>query len=162
MKPFGKLMSRLDAVSIIEENTRRTAKVEEVPLSEASGRVLAADVVAGLNVPSFNRSSMDGYAVRAADTAAVPIVLKLIGTRHAGEVFDGVVGAGECVEIATGAPVPQGADAVVMVEYTKLAGDGVEIQKPAKPGSNVAPEGEDIKRGETVVKGGEALTPGRL
>ncbi len=72
MKPFGKLMSRLDAVSIIEENTRRTAKVEEVPLGEASGRVLAADVVAGLNVPPFNRSSMDGYAVRAADTAAVP------------------------------------------------------------------------------------------
>ncbi len=162
MKPFGKLMSRLDAVSLIEENTRRTAKVEEVPLGEASGRVLAADVVAELNVPSFNRSSMDGYAVRSADTATVPIVLKLIGTRHAGEVFDGVIGAGECVEIATGAPVPQGADAVVMVEYTKIVGDGVEIQKPAKPGSNVAPEGEDIKRGETVVKGGEALTPGRL
>jgi len=162
MKPFGKLMTRLDAVRLIEENTRRITRVEEIPLGEAAGRVLADDIVAGFNVPPFNRSSMDGYAVRASDTAGAPVTLKLIGARHAGEVFDGVVGAGECLEIATGAPVPNGADAVVMVEYTKLAGDVVEIQRTAKPGSNIAPEGEDIKKGEVVVKAGEILTPGRL
>jgi molybdenum cofactor synthesis domain-containing protein len=162
MKPFGKLMTRLDAMRLIEENTRRITRVEEIPLGEAAGRVLAADIVAGFNVPPFNRSSMDGYAVRASDTAGAPITLKLIGARHAGEVFDGVVGEGECLEIATGAPVPNGADAVVMVEYTKLAGDVVEIQRTAKPGSNIAPEGEDIKKGEVVVKAGEILTPGRL
>jgi molybdenum cofactor synthesis domain-containing protein len=162
MKPFGKLMTRLDAVRLIEENTRRITRVEEIPLGEAAGRVLVADIVAGFNVPSFNRSSMDGYAVRASDTAGAPVTLKLIGARHAGEVFDGVVGVGECLEIATGAPVPNGADAVVMVEYTKLAGDVVEIQRTAKPGSNIAPEGEDIKKGEVVVKAGEILTPGRL
>ena len=162
MKPFGKLMTRLDAVRLIEENTRRITRVEEIPLGEAAGRVLADDIVAGFNVPPFNRSSMDGYAVRASDTAGAPVTLKLIGARHAGEVFHGVVGAGECLEIATGAPVPNGADAVVMVEYTKLAGDVVEIQRTAKPGSNIAPEGEDIKKGEVVVKAGEILTPGRL
>ncbi|MFA5868158.1 MAG: gephyrin-like molybdotransferase Glp [Candidatus Bathyarchaeia archaeon] len=165
MKPFGKLTTRLDAVRLIDENTRRITRVEEVAIGDAAGRVLAEDVVAGFNVPPFNRSSMDGYAVRARDTAgasAKPVTLRLIGARHAGEIFDGVVGAGECVEIATGAPVPKGADAVVMVEYTKLAGDGVEVQREAKPGSNVAPEGEDIKKGEAVVKAGEVLTPGRV
>ncbi len=73
-----------------------------------------------------------------------------------------VVMDGECVEIATGAPVPKGADAVVMVEYTRLISGGVEIQREAKPGSNVAPEGEDIKRGEAVVKAGEVMTPGKI
>ena len=165
MKPFGKLMTRLDAVRLIEENTRRFTRVEEVAIEDAAGRVLAEDVVAGFNVPPFDRSSMDGYAVRAGDTAGAsskPVTLRLIGARHAGEVFDGVVGEGECVEIATGAPIPKGADAVVMVEYTRLNGDDVEIQREAKPGSNVAPEGEDIKVGEAVVKAGELLTPGRV
>jgi molybdenum cofactor synthesis domain-containing protein len=105
---------------------------------------------------------MDGYAVRSADTAKAPVVLRIIAERHAGEVFDGVVDAGECVEIATGAPVPNGADAVVMVEYTKPASGGVEIGKVAKQGENTAPEGEDIKKGEVVVKAGEVITPGRL
>lgn len=165
MKPFGKLMTRLDAVRVIDEKIKRIGRVEEVPIAEAAGRVLAEDVVAGFNVPPFDRSSMDGYAVRARDTAgssARPVTLRLIGARHAGELFEGAVGGGECLEIATGAPVPKGADAVVMVEYTKLHGDTVEIQREAKPGSNVAPEGEDIKKGEAVVKAGEALTPGRL
>jgi molybdopterin molybdotransferase len=162
MKPFGKLMTRLDAVRLIEENTRRITRVEEVAIEDAAGRVLAEDVVAGFNVPAFNRSSMDGYAVRAADTASAPVVLRQIGVRNAGEIFEGVIGAGECVEIATGAPVPRGADAVVMVEYTKPAAGGIEIGRVAKTGDNVAPEGEDIKKGEAVVKAGEVLTPGRL
>jgi molybdenum cofactor synthesis domain-containing protein len=165
MKPFGKLMTRLEAVRIINENVKRITCVEDVPIEEAAGRVLAEGVVAGFNVPPFNRSSMDGYAIKARDTreaSSKPVTLKLIGARHAGEVFDGVIGDGECIEIATGAPVPKGADAVVMVEYTKLAGDGVEIKREARVGDNIALEGEDIKKGETVVKAGEFLTPGRL
>lgn len=165
MKPFGKLMTRLDAVRLIEGNTKRIARVEDVSLGDAAGRVLAEDVVAGFNVPPFDRSSMDGYAVRSADTVGAstkPVTLKLIGAGHAGEIFEGVVGKWECVEIATGAPVPRGANAVIMVEYTKLAGDGIEIMREVKFGSNVAPEGEDIKKGEAVVKAGELLTPGRL
>jgi len=165
MKPFGKLMTRLDAVRLIDENIRRITRVEDVPIEEAAGRVPAEDVVAGFNVPPFDRSSMDGYAVKAKDTAGAsskPVTLRLIGVRHAGEAFDGVVGDGECIEIATGAPVPRGADAVVMVEYTKLTGNTVEIQRKAKPGDNVAPEGEDIKKGEAVVRVGEVLTPGSV
>ncbi len=162
MKPFGKLKTREEAVRLIDENTRRIKKTEEVPLAEAAWRVLAEDIVAGFNVPPFNRSSMDGYAVRTVDTSKAPVKLKLIATRHAGEVFDGVVGVGESVEIATGAPVPKGADAVVMVEYTKLEGDMVEIQRAVKLGQNIAPEGEDIGRGDSVVKSGEVLTPGKL
>ncbi len=165
MKPFGKLMTRLDAVRLIDENVKRITRVEEVSIEDAAGRVLAEDIVAGFNVPPFDRSSMDGYAVKAKDTAGAsskPVTLRLIGARHAGEVFDGVIGDGECMEIATGAPVPKGADAVVMVEYTKLTGNTVEMQKEARLGDNVAPEGEDIKRGEAVVKAGEVLTPGRI
>ena len=165
MKPFGKLITRLEAVRLIEENTHRIKRIEAVAIGDAAGRVLAEDIVAGFNVPPFNRSSMDGYAVRTKDTTGAsskPVILKLIGARHAGEIFDGVVGALECVEIATGAPVPKGADAVVMVEYTKLINGDIEIGREAKPGSNVAPEGEDIKKGETVIKAGEVITPGKL
>ena len=165
MKPFGKLMTRLEAVRIINENVKRITCVEDVPIEEAAGRVLAEGVVAGFNVPPFNRSSMDGYAVKARDTteaSSKPVTLKIIGACHAGEVFDGVIGDGECIEIATGAPVPKGADAVVMVEYTKLADDGVEIKREARFGDNIAPEGEDIKKGEVVVHAGEFLTPGKL
>jgi molybdopterin molybdotransferase len=165
MKPFGKLMTRLDAVRLIDENTRRITRIEEVTIEDAAGRVLAEDVVAGFNVPPFDRSSMDGYAVKASDTAGAstkPVTLRLIGAQHAGEIFDGEVSDGECVEIATGAPVPKGADAVVMVEYTRLTSGGVEIQREAKLGSNIAPEGEDIKRGDPVVKASEIITPGKI
>jgi molybdopterin molybdotransferase len=165
MKPFGKLMTRLDAVRLIDENTRRITRIEEVTIEDAAGRVLAEDLVAGFNVPPFDRSSMDGYAVKASDTAGAstkPVTLRLIGAQHAGEIFDGEVSDGECVEIATGAPVPKGADAVVMVEYTRLTSGGVEIQREAKLGSNIAPEGEDIKRGDPVVKASEIITPGKI
>jgi molybdenum cofactor synthesis domain-containing protein len=166
MKPFRNLASRLEAQRLIEENVTRTGRTEEVCLEEAAGRVLAADVVAGFNVPPFDRASMDGYAVRAADTygasAVRPRRLRLVGARHAGEPYDGTVGEGECVEIATGSPLPGGSDAVVMVEYTRLEGGYVEVQEPAHPGSNVAPEGEDIREGEVVVRAGGLITPGRL
>jgi molybdopterin molybdotransferase len=165
MKPFGKLMTRVDALRLIEENSRKITRVEDVKIEDAAGRVLAKDIIAEFNVPPFDRSSMDGYAVKAKNTRGDPrnpVFLRLIGARHAGETFDGIVGDGECVEIATGAPLPNGADAVVMVEYTRLEEDRVEIQKEARPGSNVAPEGEDIKKGEVVVKEGEQLTAGRV
>ena len=165
MKPFGKLMTRLEAVRLINENVNRIGRIEDVAIDEAVGRVLAEDIVAGFNVPPFNRSSMDGYAVKARDTVGVsfkPVKLKLIGARHAGEIYDGIISDGECIEIATGAPIPGSADAVVMVEYTKLANDMVEIQREAKPGDNISPEGEDIVKGEVVVKANEVMTPGKI
>lgn len=165
-KPSSKLVPRLEAIRIIDENMNQISRVEEVPLDEAAGRVLAADLVAQINIPPFDRSSMDGYALRAADTLGAseskPRVLKLLGVSYAGEPFDGTVGDGECVEIATGSPLPKRADAVIMVEYTKLSGNIVEIMREAKLGDNIEPEGEDIKSGEIVVKAGEVLTAGKV
>jgi len=166
MKPFKTLLSRVEALGIIEGNTTRIGRTEEVPIEEASGRVLVEDVVADFSVPPFDRSAMDGYAVRAEDTYGAsgfnPNRLKLIGVQHAGELFDGTIGKGECVQVATGSPVPEGSDAVVMVEFTRLDGDYVEIQKPAYPSANTSPMGEDIETGDTVIEAGETLTPAKV
>ncbi len=166
MRPFKRLMHREAALEIIMENVERISRIEEVPLVEAAGRVLAADVVAGFNVPPFDRASMDGYAVKAEDTygasAFSPRMLKLIGVQNAGEHFEGEVQRGECVQVATGSPIPMGSDAVVMVEYTIQGDDHVEVQSPVYPGANISPEGEDIKKGEAIVSSGEVLTPARV
>ena len=166
MKPFKTLLSREKALEIISQNIERIGRVEEIPLEEASGRVLAEDVVAGFSVPPFDRSSMDGYAVKAEDTFGSssfnPKRLKLIGVQHAGELFEGEVGQGECLQVATGSPIPRGSDAVVMVEFTKLNGEIVDIEKPVHPGANISPCGEDIVEGETVLKEGAYLTPARI
>jgi len=166
MKPFKTLLPRKEALEIIEGNIARIGRVEEIPIEEANGRVLVEDVIAGFSVPPFSRASMDGYAVIAEDTFGAsgfnPNRLKLIGVQHAGELFEGVVGKGECVQVATGSPVPEGSDAVVMVEFTKLDGDHVEIQKPAYPSANISPVGEDIKTGDTVIETGEMLTPAKV
>ena len=166
MKPFTVLVNRLEAMKIIEENIKPISRIEEVPLHQASGRVLAEDLVAGFNVPSFDRASMDGYAVKAADLTGAsyqtPKQLKLVGVRHAGEPYEGILKSGECIEIATGSPIPKGADAVIMVEDTKNIQDLVDIYKELKPWDNMAPEGEDIKKGEIAVKAGYYLNPGRI
>jgi len=165
MKPFGKLMTRLEAVHLINENTSRINRTEEAIIEEAGRRVLAEDIVAGFSVPSFNRSAMDGYALKARSiigASSNPVKLKLIGASHAGEIFNGFIGEGECIEIATGAPIPENTDAVVMVENTNLTNGLVEIQRETKPGDNIASEGEDIMKGEVVVKKGELLTPGKI
>lgn len=166
MKPFKHLMSREVALDIIMENIRRIDRVERVPLEEATGRVLAANAVAGFSIPPFDRSSMDGYAVRAEDTYGAstfsPRRLRLIGVQDAGELFEGEVGARECVQVATGSPIPLGCDAVVMVEYTKLDGEHVEVQRPVYPKANISPEGEDIRHGDVVVKAWEVLTPAKV
>ena len=117
MKPFGELTTREDALRLIEANIRPIDRTERVPLESAAGRVLASDVIAGFDVPPFDRASMDGYAVRAADTArateAEPVRLRLVAVQHTGEVYRGRVRLGECIEIATGGPVPPDCDAVV-------------------------------------------------
>jgi molybdopterin molybdotransferase len=165
-KPFTKLMPRLEATRIIDKNVNQINRVEEVPLDEAAGRVLAADLVAQSNIPPFDRSSMDGYALRAADTLGAseskPRQLKLLGASYAGEPFAGIVGDGECTEIATGSPLPKGADSVIMVEYTRLSGNVVNMMREAKLGDSIEHKGEDIKSGEIVVKTGGVLTAGKI
>jgi molybdenum cofactor synthesis domain-containing protein len=166
MKPFKTLLSRVEALKIIEANIPRIQRIKESPIELTGGRILAEDVVAVFSVPPFDRSAMDGYAVKAEDTYGAsgfkPNRLKLIGVQHAGELFAGRIGEGECVQVATGSPVPEGSDAVVMVEFTKLDGDYVEIQKPAYPSAHISSMGEDIETGDTVIEAGEILTPAKV
>jgi len=164
MKPFGELTPRVEALEIIDSHIKPIEGTEKVPIGESNGLVLAEDVVAGFDVPPFPRASMDGYAVKAEDTKGAteekPVVLQLIGIQHTGGVFQGTVNDGECLEIATGAPMPGGADAVVMVEYTKKDGEKVSIEKPVVTLRNMAKAGADMKKGTHVLSIGEAITPG--
>src|SRR5215831_15416801 len=109
---------------------------KNVPLPDALGRVLAEPILADRDFPPFPRATRDGYALRAADVAAVPASLRVVGQIQAGAAFAGRIAQGQAAEIMTGAAVPEGADAVVMVEYTAQTGDQVEIQRTVSAGEN--------------------------
>jgi molybdopterin molybdotransferase len=134
----------------------------DVPIDEALGRVLAAPFVAAADVPPFANSAMDGYALRAADTAGAPVTLGVLGAALAGNPFTGEVGAGQAVAIATGAAVPEGADAVCMIERAQLDGDVVLIETSVAPGEFVRPAGDDIARGSVVFGAGEVIGPAHV
>jgi molybdopterin molybdotransferase len=137
---------------------------ETVPLHESYGRVLSADVVSSEDVPGFDRSSMDGYAVRAADTfgagEGAPAYLKVVGDILMGEEPSFSLGDGEAAGVATGGMLPGGADAVLMHEHAEALGaDMLEAQRALAPGENVIRRGEDVGRGETVLEKGRVLRP---
>ncbi len=136
---------------------------EEVALADALGRVLAADVVAPLDVPAFDRANVDGFAVRAEDTfGAEELAPKSLRINAEvlvpGRTPSDPVAPGTATVIATGAVVPRGADAIVMIEYTDADGDRLEIRRPVAPGANITFAGTDVGRGETVLRRGELLT----
>lgn len=139
-----------------------------MPLGAALGCVLAADVETRESVPPFDNTAMDGFAVRAADTAGAteqaPVQLCVAGTLRAGAVPGHAVQEGTAVRIMTGAPIPPGADAIVMVERTRVSDDGtsVEVRTEVSPGTHIRPAGDDLKRGQTVCGRGEVLTAGHL
>lgn len=138
-----------------------------VPLAEALGLVLAVAVISDEMVPPFANTAMDGFAVRAADTAGAseetPVRLDVIGTLHAGAVSDLTVGPGRALRIMTGAPMPSGADAVVMVELTERVGDdSIDVLAPVGRGAHVRGAGEDVARGDEVVPVGTELTPAAI
>ncbi|MBA3267924.1 MAG: molybdopterin molybdotransferase MoeA [Acidimicrobiia bacterium] len=135
-----------------------------LPLLEAAGCVIAESIVAEEDVPAFANTAMDGYAVRAVDTDDVPARLTVIGTLAAGTEPDMHVGAGEAVRIMTGAPLPPGADAVVMVERTQAVdgGTAVVIEARAAGGDHIRRPGEDFRRGETLFEPGTVLSAGHL
>ncbi|MFC1953480.1 gephyrin-like molybdotransferase Glp [Chloroflexota bacterium] len=166
MKLFGALLSFEEAKKIVEENIKIIERVEVVDIDEAVGRVLAEGFVATLNTPPFNRAAMDGYAVKAEDTFGSgqrkPNVLEKVGTIHAGDTPTTVLASGQCIQIATGAMMPDGADAVVMVEDTEIEDCNVKILKATYPSSNVGKLGEDIKAGESVLKQGAVLDAGKV
>ena len=128
--------------------------VEEIGIEDAQGRVLAGDIPADRDYPAAGRSIRDGFAVRAAD---LPGELRVIGEVRAGTRYEGAVGAGEAVEIMTGAPMPRGANAVVMVETVTRADERVRIDRPAAPGQFVNPQGAEAHAGDTVVPAGTRL-----
>jgi len=134
----------------------------EVPIADALGAVTPEAVVSAEAVPPFPNSAMDGYAVRAADTAGAPVDLKVVGMIAAGTAGDLVVGPGEAARIMTGAPMPAGADAIVLVERTRTEGDVVTIEITVEPGTSVRGVGEDVNAGDVVVGPGTVLTPGHL
>ena len=132
-------------------------------MRDALGRVLAADVVAEVNVPSHTNSAMDGYAVRAADLLPdAETRLAVIGVAAAGRPFDGVVAAGQCTRILTGAPLPEGADTVVMQEQVTRAEDTATVGMGQTPGQHVRKAGEDIRRGDVALPAGVLLMPAEL
>jgi len=167
MRPIRETIPLEEARQIIAQAIVPVDRVERVPLVDGNLRVLAADVVSPMDVPPFARAAMDGYAVIAADTFGAgqydPRVLRPVETVFTGQVPTRPITGGECTEIATGAPLPQGADAVVMVEETEKAPSGeVRIFSPVYPAQNVGRRGADIKAGQVVLRRGEVLNPGRV
>lgn len=134
---------------------------ETVALAEASGRTVARDVRAKLFNPAFDVSAMDGYAVRAADVSA-GTTLRMIGAAQAGAGYSGTVGPGECARIFTGAPVPAGADAVIMQEETSAEGHVIAFTGDVQSGRNIRFRGEDFAQGDVLVAKGTTLTPRSL
>ena len=136
---------------------------EEVPILQATGRVLFEDLRARRSVPPFANSAMDGYSVRWRDvaqaSAANPVTLQVLETVPAGYVAKRRVGEGSAIKIMTGAPLPRGADTVVRVEYTESVGDHVRISRVDGSGSHIREAGEDIRRGQTILEKGKVLTP---
>lgn len=166
MRPFTQTLSldqalaRLEAVATTVEGTERLA------LDEASGRVVAQSAIATRDVPPFDRSAMDGYAVLAADlsgaTDLAPVGLALAGAVYTGDAPTARMEPGTCFEVATGAPVPAGADAVVMVEDTSREGNQVRFRQPVKLRQNITSRGSDVRAGEAALSAGDLLTPARL
>jgi molybdopterin molybdotransferase len=151
-------------ISVEEARARLLAPLrplgaEQVALTDALGRVLAEDVAARRTQPPWDVSAMDGYAVRAADVARVPARLSVVGAVPAGQAYAGTVGRGEAVRIFTGAPMPRGADTVVIQEDTERQGDMVEIREAAPMGHYVRPAGLDFREGEVCLRRGERLNP---
>jgi len=167
MRPFGQTIPLEEARRIITDAIHPIERTELVPLHEAGGRVLAADLVAPRDVPPFTRAGMDGYAVRSADTLGAsreqPRLLRAIDQVFTGQMPGRAVDTGTCSQIATGAPMPEGADAVVMVEETLREADGtVRIFSPVTPAQNVGRQGADIMTGSTVLSAGAYLNPSRV
>ena len=167
MRLFKSTISIDEARGLLVSHVRPITRTELVPLAQAGGRIASADLTAQVFVPPFSRSAMDGYAVIAADTTDAsrqrPIALPITERVFTGNTPIHGISSGECSEIATGAPLPDGSDAVVMFEETRRIDDGhVEIFAAATPGQNIGRRGADITPGDLVVRSGDLLNPSRL
>ena len=167
MRPIRETISIEEALRTIIETVAPVARTERISIERANLRVVAADLVASCDVPPFARAAMDGYAVIAGDTFGAgqfdPRLLTSVETVFTGQVPTRTVAPGQCVEIATGAPMPDGADAVVMVEETEKGADGrVRVFSPVYPGQNVGRRAADISAGQLLAGPGTVLNPSRV
>ena len=168
MRPFTSTITLEEARRRLDAAGRPIARTERVRLEDAVGRVAAADVTSPIDVPPFARSAMDGYAVVSADTDGAarptPARLRLLDRIYTGRMSAVTIAPGTCAEIATGAPLPTGADAVVMVEETARSADGneIEIFATAAVGQHIGRRGADIAAGDRVIAAGDLLSPSRI
>jgi len=167
MRPIRETIPLDEALRLIEDAARPIDRVERLDIREANGRVLAADIVSSVDVPPVPRAAMDGYAVAAEDTFGAgqydPKVLTCVERVSTGQVPVKTISRGECAEIATGAPMPAGADAVVMVEETDKDGEGrIRVFSPVYPRQNVGRQAADIAAGQVVLRRGDVLNPSRV
>lgn len=151
-------LSKLESISNAKKlisDAQKLTKIEEISIYDAHKRVLAEDIQAFHDSPPFDKSAMDGFAVIGENTfgasQSAPKQLKIIDAIGAGDFSDKTVGDGEAIVIATGAPIPEGADAVIMKEYTTEDGDDLTIYSQVTPGENVSPKSEDIKKGSIIL-----------
>jgi molybdopterin molybdotransferase len=168
MRPITETLLFDDALDMVMREASPIDRTDVLPLAAADGRVAARDVTAAVDVPPFDRAAMDGYAVVAEDTFGAsthaPKVLTCVGSVFTGQAPTRGIAAGECIEIATGAPMPPGADAVVMVEETERASRGaaVRVLTPVYPRQHVGRRGADITTGQTVIAREQMLNPSRI
>ena len=167
MRPIRETIPLDEAIALVVGQARAIERTERLSILQANGRVLAQPVPSTLDVPPFDRAAMDGYAVVAEDTFGAgrydPKVLRCVETVYTGQVPARRVSRGECIEIATGAPMPGGADAVVMVEETERAdGGSVRVFTPVYPRQHVGRRAADIAAGQTVLDAGTELNPSRI
>src|ERR1700685_4359165 len=159
------MISADQALQIVLENVAPLG-VERIPILDALGRVLAENISSAREIPGCDNSAMDGYAVRAADLAkaseANPVKLKVVETVGAGQMPAGRGNAGEAARTMTGAPIAEGADAIVPVERTRGTGDVIEFLAAVENGAFIRPRGEDLRVGELVMSAGKLLTPADL
>ncbi len=160
---FRKLVSLDEAQRILKDHfSPKPIGVEQIPISQACNRVLAKDVVASVDVPPFDRATVDGYAVKAEDTFGAeenrPITLEFSGDIPVGMLPSITVEHGTAAGIVTGAPLPKGADAVVMIEYTARKGSTIVLRHPVSKGENIMKAGSDIKKGEAILGKSEVLS----
>jgi len=152
------MLSVDEALEVLLSGAKAVSEIEQVPALEASGRVLARALASTMDVPPMDNSAMDGYALRASDVSAPETRLRIAQRIAAGEVGKPLA-AGTAARIFTGAPIPQGADAVVMQEFCAVEGDSVVVRKVPKPGEWVRRTGSDVRQGATVVQAGRRLLP---
>jgi molybdopterin molybdotransferase len=166
MRPIKETIPLEEARQLIADACRPIDRSERVRLVDANGRVAAANVISTRDVPPFSRAGMDGFALRAEDTFGAsryePKVLRVIDKVYTGQMPTKSIEAGTAIEIATGAPMPQGADAVVMVEETEKTGEDVRVLTPVYPRQNVGRQGADIVVGQAVIARGDVLNPSRI